>query len=59
MATNFIKKGDKGNIYWENIKPEFNAKVIATPECPGDSWCFEKQDGTLFYSYSFAKMERI
>lgn len=54
-----IKEGDKVNIYWENVTAEFNVTVKYIPCQTGDSWIFERKNGTIFYVNTFAKMNLI
>lgn len=56
---NYIKRGDKINVYWENIKAEFNLTVISLPEAPGDWFGCRREDGTSINVGSFCKMEQV
>ena len=57
--TDRIKEGDIVNIYWEYIEIEYKVKVLYTPCGTGDSWLFEREDGTIIYVNSFGKMEKV
>lgn len=56
---NYIKKGDKVNVYWENVPAEFNLTVTYSPECPGDYYICQRENGSLVNIGAFCKMEQV
>lgn len=60
MATEYnVVTGDKVNIFWENVKAEFEVEVLYIPCATGDSWRLKRKDGTIIYVNSFSKMEVV
>ena len=53
-----IEEGDIVDVYFEHIEGEFNVKVLYTPCVTGDSWRFQREDGTVVCVNSFSKMVR-
>lgn len=55
-----IKIGDKVDVFFENVKAEFNLKVKYIPVATGDSWhlvrMFKEEEITDVYINSFSKM---
>jgi len=55
----YIKKGDKVNVYWETIRAEFGLEVLYRPQDVGDCWGLARPDGTLVNVLLFSKMEKV
>jgi hypothetical protein len=53
---NQINIEDIVSIHWENIEPELNVVVLYIPCATGDSWRFRREDGTIIYVNTFAKI---
>jgi len=51
-----IEEGDMVDVHFEYTACEFGVKVLYTPCATGDSWRFERRDGTIVYVNSFSKM---
>ena len=54
-----IKEGDIVIVHFEHTECEFRVKVLHTPCATGDSWIFERKDGTIVYVNSFSKMVKL
>jgi hypothetical protein len=57
--SEYIKKGDTVNVYWEHLQAEFNLTVVSLPEVPGDWYGCRREDGTLVNIGTFCKMEKV
>jgi hypothetical protein len=55
----YIKKGDKVNVYWEHINAEFDLEVLHTPQDVGDYWTLKRKDGTIINVVLYSMMEQI
>ena len=55
----YIKKGDKVNIYWEHLTAEFGLEVLSSPCGVGDCWTLKRPSGTIINVMFFAIMEQV
>ena len=53
-----IEEGDIVDVYSEHTEGEFDVKVLYMPCATGDSWQFQREDGTAVCVNSFSKMVR-
>ena len=53
-----IQIGDRVDIFWDQITPEMDVRVVGLPYNTGDSWVVERLDGTIVYVQLFGKMVR-
>jgi hypothetical protein len=54
----WIDEGDVVEVGWDNLQYEYNLKVLYRPTSNGDSWIFERGDGTIIYVNQFSKIIR-
>ena len=55
----YIKKGDKVNIYWEHLTPELGVIITYFPQAAGESYSLKREDETVFDVLLYSKMERV
>ena len=57
--ADYIKKGDKINVFWENAPAEFNVEVVDLPTEVGECWILKRPDGILINVLMYSKMEQV
>lgn len=51
-----MKRGDRVDIYFENIEHELDVEICNTPNELGTEYCVKRNDGTLVMIQHYSKM---
>ncbi len=53
-----IDIGDRVDIFFQTLEPEFDVEVLDTPAATGDCWKLKRQTGIIVYVQQFDRMIR-